>query len=198
MEEVKRIYLTIDDLTGVYAISCVDQPATEQLMEYFNKVEIMKFEKLDEEKRLIAGVIMRPEIWIDRINKETKERYQVAFSKDTIEKIGQKYMMDKNNNNVTIDHKYTVDNISLVETWFVDNPELDKSKSLNISTLNGDWFGIMKVNNDVVWNDFIKTGLVKGYSVEGMFIQEHFNKIFTEDELLLEKLKDLLSKVDYL
>jgi len=196
MEETKRIYLTIDDLTGVFAISCVDEPATEQLIEYFNEVKVMKFKKLDEEKRLIAGVIMRPEIWIDRKNEKTNEYYQVAFSKDTIEKICQKYMIDKNNNNVTIQHEYSVNNISLVETWIVDNPELDKSKSLGISTINGDWFGIMKVNNDVVWNDFIKTGLVKGYSVEGMFIQEQFSKILTDDEKLLEKLKDLLSKVD--
>jgi hypothetical protein len=41
--------------------------------------------------------------------------------------------------------------------------------------------GTIKVDNDVIWNDFIKTGLVKGFSIEGYFA---------------DKLKTPLSKVD--
>ena len=30
----------------------------------------------------------------------------------------------------------------------------------------GTWMVSMKVNNDEVWNDYVKTGLVKGFSIE--------------------------------
>ena len=33
----------------------------------------------------------------------------------------------------------------------------------------GTWMGSVKVNNDEVWNDFVKTGKVKGFSIEGYF-----------------------------
>jgi hypothetical protein len=41
--------------------------------------------------------------------------------------------------------------------------------------------GTIKVNNDKIWNDFIKTGKVKGFSIEGYFA---------------DKAKTPLSKVD--
>jgi len=33
----------------------------------------------------------------------------------------------------------------------------------------GTWMISMKVNNDEVWNDYVKTGRVKGFSIEGYF-----------------------------
>jgi hypothetical protein len=32
--------------------------------------------------------------------------------------------------------------------------------------------GVVKVNNDEVWNDYVKTGKVKGFSIEGYFIDK--------------------------
>ena len=33
----------------------------------------------------------------------------------------------------------------------------------------GTWMVSMKVNNEEVWNDYVKTGKVKGFSIEGYF-----------------------------
>jgi len=33
----------------------------------------------------------------------------------------------------------------------------------------GTWMGAVKVNNDEIWNNFVKTGKVKGFSIEGYF-----------------------------
>ena len=33
----------------------------------------------------------------------------------------------------------------------------------------GTWMGSVKVNNEEVWNDFVKTGKVKGFSIEGYY-----------------------------
>jgi len=34
---------------------------------------------------------------------------------------------------------------------------------------DGSWFGSMKVDNDDIWNNYIKTGEFQGFSVEGVF-----------------------------
>ena len=64
------------------------------------------------------------------------------------------------------------------------------------STLSG-WFGTFKVDNDEVWNDFIKTGVFKGFSVEGAFAhrkltdmpQEQIEGVVQRIQSLKEKLK---------
>ena len=33
----------------------------------------------------------------------------------------------------------------------------------------GTWMVSMKVDNDEIWNDYVKTGKVKGFSIEGYF-----------------------------
>ena len=42
----------------------------------------------------------------------------------------------------------------------------------------GTWMGAIKVNNDVIWDDYVKTGQVKGFSIEGYFV----DKLVQEDQ----------------
>jgi hypothetical protein len=46
---------------------------------------------------------------------------------------------------------------------------MDKSKKYGLSVPKGTWMISMKVENEEVWNDYIKTGKVKGFSIEGYF-----------------------------
>jgi hypothetical protein len=57
---------------------------------------------------------------------------------------------------------------------------------------DGSWFGSFYVENDEVWNK-IKSGEVKGFSVEGLFIYDKPQP--TEDEVLsqIKKLLDTIS-----
>ena len=57
----------------------------------------------------------------------------------------------------------------------------------------GTWMGTMKVNNDEVWNDYVKEGKVKGFSIEGYFADKLKMSEETEDDILLNKIKDILS-----
>ena len=59
--------------------------------------------------------------------------------------------------------------MTVVESWIVDNPELDKSKHYGLNVPKGTWMVSMKVDNDNIWNEFVKTGKVKGFSIEGYF-----------------------------
>ena len=50
----------------------------------------------------------------------------------------------------------------------------------------------MKVENDEIWNDYVKTGKVKGFSIEGFFADK--STVLSKDEAKLEELKNLLNE----
>jgi hypothetical protein len=58
----------------------------------------------------------------------------------------------------------------------------------------------MKVNNDEVWNDFVKTGKVKGFSIDGFFdlekinLKSEFNMSEVKTESLVDSFKAALSE----
>ena len=56
-----------------------------------------------------------------------------------------------------------------VESWLVEDPKKDKSAAYGMDMPKGTWMLSMKVLNDDVWNDYVKTGKVKGFSIEGYF-----------------------------
>ena len=61
--------------------------------------------------------------------------------------------------------------------------EKDKSFALTGKTYEkGTWFGIMKVKNLSVWEEWVKTGRVKGYSVEGFF-SDKLEQYHTEENI---------------
>jgi hypothetical protein len=55
----------------------------------------------------------------------------------------------------------------------------------------------MKVNNEVIWNDFVKTGKVKGFSIEGYFSDklEMSLKVAKEQELI-NKIKSIITNAE--
>ena len=145
------------------------------LPNYVNEASIGKKNKFAAqlaEKQMIVGPLMTPGKLIPRVDEKTGEDYNVFFSAETIEQIAYKAMKDKLIDNVNIEHdsESKIDDVYLAETWLVKDPEHDKSTLYGFKPVVGEWFGIYKVNNPRVWNTFIKTGKVKGFSVEGYFI----------------------------
>ena len=47
--------------------------------------------------------------------------------------------------------------------------EKDKSAIYGMNDPIGTWMGCLKVTNDDVWENYVKTGKVKGFSIEGYF-----------------------------
>jgi len=58
--------------------------------------------------------------------------------------------------------------MTVVESWIVEG-EKDKSRHYGMDVPLGTWMVSMKVDNDEIWNEYIKTGAVKGFSVEAYF-----------------------------
>jgi len=126
-----------------------------------------------EDKQMLIGPLMTPGKLILRKD-EFGDPYYVYFTEDTIQQIAYKAMEDKIIDRINIEHDSAnlVDDIFLAETWLVENPAKDKSVDYGFSPIKGQWFGIYKVNNDEIWKDYIKTGKVKGFSVEGFFSEK--------------------------
>ena len=168
---MKLYELIIDDeeMDEVFAVSLVENPAIESDFVYFDK-EKLQFEKVNDEERLVMGPILIPNKKILRMDGMGMP-YEVYFKPETVKKLSQMYLQKKYNDKATIEHEEKVLGVSLVESWIVESAEKDKSKLYGLNLPTGTWAGTFKINNDEIWNEWVKTGKVRGFSIEGLFSQ---------------------------
>lgn len=169
---MKFFELVLDEeklLHGIDAISIVEHPAIEEDFIAFNKDYKFEFKEVDNEKRVLMGAAMIPEKPIYRVDGE--EEYYVFFTKETIRRASELYLMNGKQGNATLEHQSKLQGLSLVESWIIEDSEKDKSKAYGMEYPVGTWMVSMKVNNEDVWNEYVKTGKVKGFSIEGWFMQ---------------------------
>jgi hypothetical protein len=193
MESKKIIELVIDEndlQTGIHAVSVVHSPAIEENFIALSKHEI-ELKEVDAEKKILMGAALIPNKQILRADKEGKG-YYIYFSENTIKKASELFLMRSNQNNATLEHKEKLNGLSVVESWVIDNPEMDKSKEYGFSLPKGTWMISMKVNNEDIWND-VKAGKVKGFSIEGYFADKYeMSQEKDEREEIINQLKELL------
>lgn len=167
-----ELIINDEDETGVTAIALVDAPAIQINWQAFEQQKPYKFETVNEEQRIIAGPLMVADMPIFR-NDERGE-YDVFFKKGTISKIIDKFHRNEYSKNVNPMH----DSMMLLpDIYMISDFQIDSARGINTpkgypTLTDGSWFGQFKVRNDEVWNEYIKTGIFKGFSVEGFF-NEH-------------------------
>ena len=163
---IVELILGDDELTGIEAISVVENPAIEEDFIALKSEEI-KLAEVDKEKRILMGALLVPNKPIYR--RKGEEEYYIYFSKQTVEKASQLYLMNGNQSKATLEHQHTINGLTLVESWLVEDKVHDKSVKYGLNLPIGTWMGAVKVNNEEIWNNFVKTGKVKGFSIEGYF-----------------------------
>ena len=163
---IVELILGDDELTGIEAISVVENPAIEEDFIALKSEEI-KLAEVDKEKRILMGALLIPNKPIYR--KKGDEEYYIYFSRDTVAKASQLYLMNGNQSKATLEHQHTINGLTLVESWLVEDEVHDKSRKYGLNVPVGTWMGAVKVNNEDIWNNFVKTGKVKGFSIEGYF-----------------------------
>tara|TARA_R110002074_G_scaffold240506_8_gene412261 strand:+ start:5773 stop:6354 length:582 start_codon:yes stop_codon:yes gene_type:complete len=187
------IELVIDedsDEIGVQAISVVNSPAVE--VDWIALKNQVMLKETNAEKRILTGVALIPSKQIYRNDAEYGE-YYIFFSKETIEKASQLFLKESNQKNATYEHSYKVDNMVVVESWIVEDPQMDKAKHYGFDVPKGTWMISMKIDNDKVWED-VKLNKVNGFSIEGFFADRLQMKKLSKDELILEKIKNILDE----
>lgn len=163
---IVELILDEEQEIGIEAISVVENPAIEEDFIALKSQEF-KLAEVDKEKRILMGALLIPNKPIYRRNGE--DEYYIYFSKDTVLKASQMYLMQGKQNNSTLEHQYQINGLSLVESWIVEDKVHDKSVKYGMDLPLGTWVGSVKVNNDKIWSEFVKTGKVKGFSIEGYF-----------------------------
>ena len=194
--KIIELILDEDEAIGVEAISVVENPAIESDFIALNNQEI-KLAEINKEKRLLMGALLIPNKPIYR--KNGKEEYYIFFSKDTIARASQMYLQNGNQSQSTLEHDKQLKGLTLVESWIVEDKEKDKTALYGLDVPVGTWMGSVKVDNDEVWNDYVKSGKVKGFSIEGYFAdklerpKEEIEENLSAEDKLINELKKALS-----
>jgi hypothetical protein len=187
---VYRFKCLQDDESKLEAVALVDTPAIEMNWQAFSNNNY-KFSAI-EEKRIISGPLMVADLPIYR--RDSSGEYYGVFQKEDIYNLRNKFFKQSLDKSVNIMHDSAqmVDGVYMIESFLIDSTRgIFSPKGYNLT--DGSWFGSYKVDNDEIWNDFIKTGEFKGFSVEGLF-----NTVKIEDKPLdlIEQIISIVKNID--
>ena len=198
-EEIEVFELFIDedaDMSGIEAISIVENPAIEEDFIAL-KGHKVAFQSLDNDKRLLIGPALIPDKKIIRLNNEG-EKYYIYFSKDTVRQASELFLSRNKQNNSTLEHEVDIEGLSVVESWIVEDAVKDKSRKYGMNLPIGTWMVSVKVKNEQIWQEYVKSGAVKGFSIEGFFSDNHKEKSTDSDAAELKAVEELTELYDIL
>ena len=160
-----------------------------------DKVEMSKLFFASEDEQIVVGPAMLPNMEILRKDDNGKS-YYVKFSPEVIKKIAEKFMRELRNRETNIQHNAADDGGSYVmETWIVENEE-DKANSLyNMDVPLGTWMVKMRVHDRNTWKK-IKSGELRGFSIEGNFMSKEDYVKYQEDRELYNRIIKILKSFD--
>jgi hypothetical protein len=110
---------------------------------------------VDEEKRLITGIVLQPEV---------VDAQGDIISSDVIRKAAHQFLSDYNSRTkMGLQHKEFPNGIHLVESWVTD----EDSKRGDRIVKAGTWLIKVWVEHDGIWGK-VKAGGIRGFSIGGM------------------------------
>lgn len=161
----------LTDGKGVEFVALVDVPAIQRGWLAFREQagERMAF-KIAEERRIISGPLMIPDMLIYRKPPEVEAPCYIKFPAAVIELAARKFFSQGNQSKVNIMHDdgQQVEGLVMYESFISDSTRGIAPMQGYEDTPEGTWFGSFYVSNDDVWQQ-IKEGKFTGFSVEGMF-----------------------------
>ena len=183
----------LNDDVEVDFVALVDRPAIERDFLKFKGAKA-NFVIQSEDRRIVSGALMLADTPIYR-NDQNGE-YYVTFTKDTIEKIAQKFFKKGYQSNVNLmhDEALAVEGVTMYESFIVDSSRGVMAMKGFENAPEGSWFGSFKVENESVWNK-IKSGEFKGFSVEGIFNYKKEKQPMSVEESLWSEICSILEQV---
>jgi hypothetical protein len=146
----------------------------------------------NKEKRIVSGPLMVSNLPIYR--KDEQGEYYGLFTAEDIYNIRNKFF--KNNNTKSVNEMHDpnkmIEGVYMIESFIIDSKRgINAPDGLKLT--DGSWFGSYKVDNEDIWNDFIKTGEFKGFSVEGVF---KTTKIDSKPLSIIEQAIDIIKQIE--
>ena len=160
-------------------------------LEQIDKKSFFKF-KADTEKRIISGPLMVADLPIYRRTEEGE--YYGLFKAEDIYNLRNKFFKQGKSNlvNEMHDSNKMIEGVYMVESFLIDSERgINAPKGYQLT--DGSWFGSYKVDNDEIWNDFIKSGEFKGFSVEGIF---NTVKISEKPQNIIEQIIEIIKNTN--
>lgn len=190
--ETYKVLFKEGETTGVYGISLVNDPAMESLWVALSKEEQVQLKSINNEKRIVCGAVLIPNKPIYR-NQDGAE-FNIVFPAETIRLASEGFLKGGFQKSSTLEHNVDakIDGVSIVESWIVEDEKQDKSVLYDFRVPKGTWMASMKIDNSEIWNDYVKTGKVKGFSIDGFFDME---KVNLKSELNMSEQKSFIDEV---
>ena len=157
-----------EDTDGVFSISLVNDPATQELFIALSSQEKIQLAEVDKEQRVLMGLVLQPDQLIYRKNEKTLEEFNIVFNSETIKELSHNFFKSGFQLNSKLEHEEVIKGVTIVESWLVENPKVDKSTNFGMEYPKGSWMATMKIDNDDIWNKYVKTGSVQGFSIDAM------------------------------
>ena len=183
-----------DDSLGLTAVSLVDMPAiSEDFIAMSKAGQRLWFNK---EKHEVVGPLLIPNQLILRYA-EDGSAYYIRWSKETIKKAADKYLMQGRFNNITIMHEdidkddseRMQDNVYLKKMWIINDAKSDIANvQYGYHLPEGTLMAKYKVYNCSIWQR-IKSGELRGFSIEAIASLQNVNKMLEIQYNKMEKNK---------
>jgi len=175
-----------DEDSGVFAISLVNEPAIQSDFVTLNSIKI-DLKVTNEERGLLMGAVLIPNKPIFRRDADGRE-YNIYFSSETVRKASELYLKNGFQSSTTLEHNQKLRDNFIVETWIKEDDVHDKSVKFGIEAPVGSWIASIKISDPEVMK-LAKSGVINGFSIEGMFTDKVEASIEEEILELLNKLK---------
>lgn len=200
------------DTQGMYALSLVENPAMEdQWILLSEHPKEIKFEAVDEVKNLLLGAVLIPNKKI--LRNVDGHKFFVTFTAETIEKIGHDFIRKGNQTKSKLEHQTELKDVSVVESWTVQDSLKDKSSLYGKNYEVGTLVQMMKVDDETY--KLAKEDKIKGFSIDALLGLEElklnkdmntnkstdempnwFKAIFSKtDEALTKEVEDLKAEL---
>lgn len=184
----------LDSDIEVGAVALVDRPAIEKNFLAFGN-DKMQF-SVDADRQIISGPAMVADTLIYR--RDEFGEYNVFFSKNTIEQIAQKFFKKDYHRNLNLFHdsEAATTGVTIYESFVTDSSRGIQPMRGFEDAPEGTWFISAKVDDPAIWAR-IKSGEVKGFSVEGNFSikrdQQHKTDIMSDLKTVFGKIAALFA-----
>ena len=199
---MKLFEMLIDDenlFSGVNAVSIVENPAIQSdFVALAENEQPIQLAEVSKDKRILMGAALIPDKPIYR-NMDGEEFY-IYFSKDTVRQAAELFFKRSNHQNATLEHSQALSGMTVFESWIIEDTQMDKSKKYGLDLPEGTWMVSMKVDDEDIWNNYVKNNKVFGFSIEGQFANKLVKDVEMsnqEIELSDDELKELEDRAQF-
>lgn len=159
-----EIIVNDEDDFSVYTLGLVENPAIQEKWVTLSENKEIKLATI-EDKQILLGPVLIPNQKIYR--NQNGEEFYIMFTEESIKKLSEKYLKNSNHFSFNLEHNENLDvEAVVVESWIIENSDKDKSSNYGFDLPKGTWMVGVKVEDKKVWDKYIKTGRVKGFSIE--------------------------------